>query len=266
MTTLTALELEQFRELGFVKRERAFPADAASAQRDAIWRELAERHGVARGDRSTWRQPLRAPRAPKRHASEKAITEALRGAVDDLLGPGTWADPADWGLVLFTLPNATTWRLPVRTWHWDSPIAPHRDGAAALHVFLLLDRHLPGGGATLFVQGLHRITLAYDAELSPEQRRAKHAVHRKRVMTRNPWLRQLMGTEPGPQDRVAAFLGRATELDGVPLRVHEMTGEAGDVYLLHPLLAHSAAANALDTPRVMRGKLLTRRGFDFFAT
>jgi hypothetical protein len=74
-----------------------------------------------------------------------------------------------------------------------------------------------------------------------------------------------MGTEPGPEDRVAAFMERATDVDGVPLRVHEMTGEPGDAYLLHPLLAHSAAPNALDAPRVMRGKLLPRHGFDFFA-
>jgi hypothetical protein len=266
MPTLTPLELEQFRDLGFVVLREAFPADAAGAQRDAIWRELAARHGVARGDRSTWRQPLRSPRAPKRDPSEKVITAALRGAVDDLLGPGAWPDPADWGLVLFTFPNAGSWRLPERTWHWDSPIAPHREGAAALHVFLVLDRMRPGGGATLFVQGLHRITLPYYAELSSDERRAKHAVHRKRVMARNRWLRQLMGTEPGPEDRVAHFMERATEVDGVPLRVHEMTGDPGDAYLLHPLLAHSAALNARDTPRVMRGKLLPRRGFDFFAT
>jgi hypothetical protein len=124
----------------------------------------------------------------------------------------------------------------------------------------------PGGGATLFVQGMHRITLAYHAELDPEQRRSKHAVHRRRVMRRNAWLRQLMGTEPGPEDRVAHFMERETAVDGVPLRVHEMTGEPGDVYLCHPLLAHSGAWNAQDTPRVMRGKLLTRRGFDFFET
>ena len=266
MTTLSRLELEQFRELGFVRRSQAFPAELAQAQCDAIWRELAERHGVVRDDAATWRQPARNPRSPKQHASEKAITEALRGAIDDLLGAGAWPEPKDWGLVLFTFPNATSWRLPKRTWHWDSNIAPHRDGAAGLHVFALLDRMKPGGGATLFVQGLHRITLAYYAELDPEERRSKHAVHRRRVMARSAWLRQLMGTEPGPEDRVACFMDRATEIDGVPLRVHEMTGEPGDVYLCHPLLAHSAAPNALDTPRVMRGRTLMRHGYDFFET
>jgi hypothetical protein len=263
---LSASELEQFLTLGFVKRSAAFQAELAQAQRDAIWKELAERHGVARDDPSTWRQPAKSPRTPKRHASEKGMTEALRGFVDDLLGAGSWPEPADWGLVLFTLPNAKAWRLPARTWHWDSPIAPHREGAAALHIFALLAPMRPGGGATLFVQGLHRITLPYYAELDAEQRRSKHAVHRRRVMARNAWLRQLMGTEPGPEDRVAHFMERATLVDGVPLQVHEMTGEPGDVYFCHPLLAHSGAWNALDTPRMMRGKLLTRRGFDFFET
>jgi hypothetical protein len=263
---LSATEIEQFRDLGFLKRAAAFPAELAQAQCDAIWRELAQRDGVLRDDRSTWRQPAKSPRSLKRHASEKDITAALRGVVDDLLGPGSWPEPDDWGLVLFTLPNANAWRLPKRTWHFDSPIAPHRDGAAALHVFALLAPMRPGGGATLFVQGLHRLTLPYYAELGAEQRRVKHAVHRRRVMALNPWLRQLMGTEPGPEDRVAHFMERDTLVDGVPLRVHEMTGEPGDVYFCHPLLAHSGAWNALDTPRMMRGKILARRGFDFLAT
>jgi Phytanoyl-CoA dioxygenase (PhyH) len=262
---LSRQEIEQFRELGFVKRTGAFPAELARAQCEAIWSELAERHGVSRGDRDTWRQPARSPRSPKRHASEKGITAALHDDLDDLLGAGSWEEPADWGLVLFTFPNARHWRLPAGTWHWDSPIAPHRDGAAALHVFALLERMRPGGGATLFVQGMHHLTLAYYAELSEEDRRSKHAVHRRRVMARNPWLRQLMGTEPGPEDRAGYFMERETRVEGAPLRVHEMTGEPGDVYLCHPLLAHSGARNALDAPRVMRGKLLTRRDFDYFA-
>jgi hypothetical protein len=260
------LEIEQLRELGFVKQAGAVPAPLARAQCDAIWSELAELHGIARDDPRTWRQPLKAPRSPKRHASERGMTAALRGALDELLGAGSWPDPADWGNVLFSFPNAERWRLPKGTWHWDSPIAPHRDGAAGLHVFVLLAPMRPGGGATLFAQGVHRITLAYYAALSAEERRAKHAVHRRLVMSANAWLRQLMGTEPGPEDRIAHFMERASEVDGVPLRVHEMTGEPGDVYFLHPLLAHSAAWNALATPRMMRGKLLVRRGFDFFAT
>lgn len=263
---VSGLEIDQLQALGFVKRAGAVPAELARAQCDAIWRELAALHGMARDDPRTWRQPAKAPRSPKRHASERGITAALRGALDALLGAGSWPEPSDWGNVLFTFPNAERWRLPKATWHWDSPIAPHRDGAAGLHVFVLLDRMRPGGGATLFVQGVHRLTLAYYAGLSPEERRAKHAAHRRRVTSSNAWLRQLMGTEPGPEDRIRHFMERASEVDGVPLRVREMTGEPGDVYLLHPLLLHSGASNARDTPRAMRGKLLVRHGFDFLAT
>ena len=115
------------------------------------------------------RVALGAPRSPKRHASERGITAALRGALDALLGAGSWPEPSDWGNVLFTFPNAERWRLPTATWHWDSPVAPHRDGAAGLHVFVLLERMRPGGGATLFVQGVHRLTLAYYAGLTQSE-------------------------------------------------------------------------------------------------
>jgi hypothetical protein len=33
--------------------------------------------------------------------------------------------------------------------------------------------------------------------------------------------------------------------------IHEMTGEVGDVYLLHPLMLHSASKNLLRLPRII---------------
>ena len=56
----------------------------------------------------------------------------------------------------------------------------------------------------------------------------------------------------GPGDeRVERFMGRAEVVDGVPLQVVETIGEAGDVYLLHPLVLHVAAPNNAAEPRFM---------------
>jgi ectoine hydroxylase-related dioxygenase (phytanoyl-CoA dioxygenase family) len=41
-----------------------------------------------------------------------------------------------------------------------------------------------------------------------------------------------------------------TCVDGVTVRVVEMTGEAGDVYFMHPSLLHAPSPNACNQPRL----------------
>jgi ectoine hydroxylase-related dioxygenase (phytanoyl-CoA dioxygenase family) len=45
-----------------------------------------------------------------------------------------------------------------------------------------------------------------------------------------------------------------TVLDGVPLRVVELTGEPGDMVFCHPVMLHCAAPNRGKWPRFMRIK------------
>lgn len=46
-------------------------------------------------------------------------------------------------------------------------------------------------------------------------------------------------------------LGFYTELVSTCTDFHEMTGEVGDVILLHPLMVHSASINSLRIPRII---------------
>jgi ectoine hydroxylase-related dioxygenase (phytanoyl-CoA dioxygenase family) len=46
---------------------------------------------------------------------------------------------------------------------------------------------------------------------------------------------------------------------GAPVHVEELTANAGDVVLWHPLLLHCAAPNALPVPRVMLTHSVTLR-------
>ena len=57
--------------------------------------------------------------------------------------------------------------------------------------------------------------------------------------------------------RKNAFQARrvdSAEVDGVPLRVIEMTGEPRDIILCHPFFWHTTSSNVLDYPRFMRTK------------
>ncbi len=50
------------------------------------------------------------------------------------------------------------------------------------------------------------------------------------------------------------------DLDGIPVRVVELTGSAGDVYVTHPWVLHSIAPNANHTPRMMRSRVIWKTG------
>ena len=69
-------------------------------------------------------------------------------------------------------------------------------------------------------------------------------------MRSHPWIRDLMSTG-GPGDRVGRFMHEETLIDGIPVRVVELTGAAGDVVLMHPWMFHAPAANCCPTPRMM---------------
>jgi ectoine hydroxylase-related dioxygenase (phytanoyl-CoA dioxygenase family) len=68
----------------------------------------------------------------------------------------------------------------------------------------------------------------------------------------------LTGQAPSPADRIAAFMETETTVDGVPLRVAELTGEPGDMVFCHPVMVHCAAANRGTRPRFMRIKTQIR--------
>ena len=72
----------------------------------------------------------------------------------------------------------------------------------------------------------------------------------------------LTGHAPSPADRIAAFMGAETLVEGIPLRVAELTGEPGDMVFCHPVMVHCVAPNRGVRPRFMRIKtqVLTREG------
>jgi hypothetical protein len=76
---------------------------------------------------------------------------------------------------------------------------------------------------------------------SPDVRAALKAVH--------PWFDALFA--PGGGDRVERFMEEGVTIGGTEIKAREMTGEIGDVYLLHPATLHSIAVNERHTPRMM---------------
>jgi hypothetical protein len=263
VTGLARGEIERFHAEGFLRLPAAFAPEDAAAMAEAWWAELEDTHGIRRDDRTTWRQPSSDLRRAKQDPRQQGmLTERVRGAVDDLLGAGTWSPPRDWGRTIVTFPEPGDWDVPAFCWHWDNPCAPHREALNGLLVVSFIGAVAPRGGGTLILSGSHRLLMRWEAGLGDSVPRGNHAEARERFHRSCPWLMALTGKAPSPPDRTGCFMDEGAIVDGVELRVVELTGEPGDMVLCHPSILHCSAPNRGTEPRFMRIKqrLFTHTG------
>ena len=242
---LTTDQHDEFCTTGLLRLEGAFPRATAEAMCDRLWEFLAGRYAMHREERSTWTVETPAGFQPvTRSGAFRAVGgDPLCTALNALFGAGKWARPRWWGRPLVTFPGDGPWELPTRAWHFD--FMPASAGQRPVQFFAFLNQVRPRGGGTLVLTGSHRLVAPYlgrgEAFRMP-QVRASLEVH--------PWLRGLW--EPGDgSDRIQRYMNDGTVVDGVPLHVVELTGEPGDVILMHCDCFHAAAPNRLTEPRMM---------------
>lgn len=249
--------MAEFEERGHLRLREAFSRELALQLQERMWAELQDDFGIRRDDRGTWHQPRRSLHGAKRDPLQHGIATArLVGAIDALLSPRPWQTPSNWGVVLVTFPDRTAgeWALPSSGWHYDFDLHDNATSLSGLFVFTFFSAVGPRGGGTLIVEGSHRLLRRFGEGLSPEELHGDHAQQRKRFLHHDPWLNALAGGRDGPDDRIAHFMGRTEDLQGIPVRVTELTGEPGDAVLCHPLMLHVTAPNRADTPRFMRSQ------------
>lgn len=263
LTTLTPAGIQRFERDGYVVVRQAFARADGLAMEQQWWRELEETYGIRPDDRSSWRQFPGALKAAKRDPGQaKILTETVRGVFDDLLGKAAWPPPRDWGRPLATFPEPGAWDVPTRLWHWDNTCEPHLDRMRGLFVVSLIGPVAPRSGGTLILSGSPRLLIQQERQLPTRERRVSIARLRERFHHADPWLMALTGQAPSPADRIAAFMDRETTVEGINLRVVELTGEPGDMVFCHPVMVHCAAPNRGTRPRFMRIKtqVLTHEG------
>ena len=248
---LTAEQRAEFERTGIIKLEAVFSAAEAARMRDVVWGELRRRHEIERDDPTTWnRHPPHGLKSSKKHHAFAPIFGAtMRAALDGLFGVDGWVMPKHYGQVLVTMPNAATWRVPHRLWHADFQYHANPDDLFAVKYWALFTDMEPGGGATPQLAGSHRATARFLEGREGDQREYKRV--RDGFLRSHDWLRALMQNDDDA-GRNERFMNDGFDLDGLPLRVMECTGRAGDVYLTHPWVMHSIAVNARTEPRFMR--------------
>jgi len=257
---LTKSEIDQFRRDGFVVLKGAFARADANAMEDAWWQELFALYGIKRDDRSTWFQPARDLRGAKTSPMQtKMHTERVKGAMDDLLGEGEWKWPKHWGRAIATFPMGGVWDVPGHRdrqgpalWHWDSPVAWHRPEMSAVFAFSFVGAVAPGGGGTSILAGSHRLLRLWEEQIAEGRRANDGPAQREWLCRAHPWLAALTGAAPSPADRRKVFMEDGVDIDGIHLRVVEMSGEPGDMFLCHPTIVHTASPNCGSWPRLMR--------------
>jgi hypothetical protein len=252
-------DVDRFRTDGVVAVRQAFSREAAIAMQGTIWRRVEGQTAARRDDPSSWQAVALPSFKPIKQRSvfhPIAESSAVRTALDEIFGPSEWEPSGSGVQVLMTLPNATRWTLPHHLWHMDGdfePIAP----TTMVKLFCCVDTVDPGGGGTLALTGSHRLVDGYCADLRGDTR-VGNSVSWRRLLTRSSWTRDLVrpGEEPARTNRLMVSPGEA---DGVELRIVEMTGAPGDVYITDIHTFHCVAPNASRRPRIMIGRLFRRR-------
>ncbi len=245
---LSREDAAHFVERGYAVVRGAFSKDIAAAVREQAWSELEGQHGVDRNDPSTWNRSfgfgghvgyVRTQGSERRFT---LCTDAPRafGAQADMVGgaerlPGrgeslAWRDSAIGNLAG---PEGPAWRPPSpqqRGWHKDGWHFRHflnspEQGLLTVPIFSDI---LPKSGGT-FVAGDSIAPVARLLASLPE------GLHPDSVQGAGFLI-------PGLIEQCTDFV--------------ELTGEAGDMVLLHPYMMHRVSANPTQRPRFIANAAL----------
>lgn len=231
---LTDAQKRELETRGVVRLDAMLPAEPVRVTREAVLRRLRERRlwpaEVRQEPMPRWPEPaVTAKQIGKRHPELEALFESpqVTASVEDLFA-GAAIDRAMFSRpqLLVTLPNAAEWSAANSGWHADLPRLAS-GGRPGVQLFILLDDVAPKGGGTLVVAGSHR--LFDDGRFT----RAKDVTG---MLHDIPFFRDVRA---------------GAELRGGQFEVVEMTGAAGDAWLIDLRLLHSAAPNASSHPRMM---------------
>ena len=240
---------DAFERDGFVRQAGAVPPADAAAMADAVWTELATRHGVDRHDPATWTGTAVSGlgRLRKRDASAALGSSVVRAAITEVAG---CSQPIDWGgaLVTFPEPEPGPWAVPRSGWHLDAPVRGAPETTLAVKWLGYHEPVRPQAGGTVVLAGSHRLVAAWQ-DRTPSSDRGRSPDVRDAIFALDPWFRVLISDEHSPQRDQALTTGAC--VDGVDVRVVELHGEAGDVVLMHRHLLHAAAPNSGGAARVM---------------
>jgi len=207
------VDVDSFVRDGFVAFRHAVDAETTAACRELIWQSLAQR-GLSRQDPATWPPLARIDDLEAEPFTAAGLSPALTSGYDRLIGPGRWKSPLDVGrAVMVRFPSEDragagyhiegSYAGPAGQRWWVNV----RSRARGLLALFLLTDVGPDDAPTRLVRGSH-LTVA-------------------RFLARHGEA----GTDADTELWYPSTLCRP---------VAHATGAAGDVYLCHPFIVHTA--------------------------
>ncbi len=234
---LTAKQRDELSATGITYLRGAVARDVADGVADRIWEAYAAK-GVRRTDPSTWPAPTlletKLQRMRKTGMFAPFGTPELEAIATDLLG--SWCEMDRWGAPLITFPHTGPWQLPKKNWHFDYRAQGRPDPPMLLRMFGFVNEVTSHGGGTLVIEGSHelvrrRVAAAVDHDAGSSQQ------IKRRLAAEYPFF-------ASPSEEPA-------DIDGVRVRVAELTGQPGDIAVMLPWTMHNISMNCSDQPRFM---------------
>ena len=263
---LTPQQVDEFQRLGIVRAPAVISARAAATMCDSVWDMMSRRYKIRRDHPATWKaQRIAGTKDRPKAITLEQVMSPLRAILNQLLAPSEWECDNHWGSLLVSFPGAVPvapqgWDVPHTGWHFDVPLVRALPELYGVRIFTCL-AHLPRhGGATLAVAGSPQLAQALASARGMAKLRS--ADIRKGLSHRYDWINDLC-TFDTAIDRVDRFMKATSRLENIEVRVGEMTGEPGDVYLVHPLMMHAQSPNCLAMPRIVLSSTVYRRGVDW---
>jgi len=224
---LTVKEVHRFIEQGFLLVRNVFSRELVERIIPTVWAELNSESS----DRSTAASPMVMLKKVFEHPPfPQILTERYLGAVDDLCGEGRWEATLGVGHWPILLPGfaQAPWCPPKGGWHVDIKLdQPRIDfpdfGLINIEFFSDIE---PGGGGTAIRIGSHWHVARILEKVQRAGRMNRHELHLRTVSDTNH------------------------------LPVIEVTGQAGDVLMMHPFTMHATSPNTSNRARIAAVKLI----------
>jgi phytanoyl-CoA dioxygenase PhyH len=247
---LTAEQREEFDRSGIVRLQGAVAPNAVKEMCDCVWDAVERRAEVRRDDPSTWKaQRMMGTRdLPAAATFEQIGSPAVCEALDAIFDTRNWERSERRFSMLVAFPESSgPWDVPHQNWHLDYPVVRGLEGNFAVRIFVVLEKLNHAGGGTVFVAGSHR--LVQSLVTAGGAARIRSADARRMLIRDFPWIKSLCS--PDEKTDRAQRVTRRTTIRGNEVRVTEMAGEAGDVFITHPMLLHAASTNCASEPRIV---------------
>lgn len=206
-----SIDVEGFVRDGFTVVRGAFDAETAARCRELIWAELRER-GIREDEPAGWPAHVHIHSLDAEPFTDASGAPALRAAYDELIGPGRWGDPVPAGravAVRFPSPERANSGYHIEGGYGE-PGAYRcnvRSRGRGLLALLLFGDVGPDDAPTRLVSGSHLYVPEFLAPYGEQGTASDQCFWRPSVLCRP---------------------------------VAHATGRAGDVFLCHPFIVHTA--------------------------